>query len=136
VQDKLRVAEALEGLPVLAGALRSGQACWSVLRELTRVATSETEVEWLGAAQGWTVREVERLVSGHAPGSRPSDARGGALARHVLRFEVTGEVLASFREALSKLRRDAGEALDDDAALLLMARAVLKGPSDAGTVGL
>src|SRR5688500_3253296 len=34
VQDKLRVAEALEGLPVLAEALRSGRACWSVLREL------------------------------------------------------------------------------------------------------
>ena len=58
VQDKLRVAEALEGLPVLARALQDGQACWSVLRELTRV------------------------------------------------------VLASMREALSKLRRDAGEPLD------------------------
>ena len=61
------------------------------------------------------MREVEQLVSGHAPGSQPSDARDPSLARHVLRFEVTGEVLASFREALSKLRRDAGEALDDDA---------------------
>ena len=39
VQDKLRVAEALEALPKLARALQSGQACWSVLRELTRVAT-------------------------------------------------------------------------------------------------
>jgi hypothetical protein len=132
VQDKLRVAEALEGLPVLAEALRSGRACWSVLRELTRVATPETEDEWLAAAEGRTVREVERLVSGLAPGSQPSDARDPALARYVLRFEVTGEVLASFREALSKLRRDAGEVLDDDAALLLMARAVLQGPSDEG----
>jgi hypothetical protein len=50
----------------------------------------------------------------------------------VLRFEVSGEVLASMREALSKLRRDAGEPLDDDAALLLMARAVLEGPTDSG----
>ncbi len=132
VQDKLRVAEALEELPVLARALQTGQVCWSVLRELTRVARPETEAEWLAAAEGRTVREVERLVSGHAPGSRPSDARNAALSRHVLRFEVTGEVLASFREALSKLRRDAGEALDDDAALLLMARAVLQGPSDEG----
>ena len=30
VQDKLRVAEALEGLPVLARALQAGRACWSV----------------------------------------------------------------------------------------------------------
>lgn len=132
VQDKLRVAEALEGLPVLARALQGGTVCWSVLRELTRVATRKTESEWLAAAEGRTVREVEQLVSGHRPGNRPSDAREAALSRHVLRFEVTGEVLASFREALSKLRREAGEALDDDAALLLMARAVLEGPSDEG----
>jgi 5-methylcytosine-specific restriction endonuclease McrA len=49
-----------------------------------------------------------------------------------LRFEVTGEVLASFREALAKLRRDAGGPLDDDATLLLMARHVLGGPTDDG----
>jgi hypothetical protein len=42
VQDKLRVAEALEGLPVLARALQSGQACWSVIRELTRVMVVST----------------------------------------------------------------------------------------------
>src|SRR5262245_22711282 len=38
-QDKLRVAEALETLPMAAQALRSGAASWSSLRELTRVAT-------------------------------------------------------------------------------------------------
>jgi hypothetical protein len=132
VQDKLRVAEALEGLPVLARALQNGHACWSVLRELTRVATGETEGEWLAAAAGRTVRDVEQLVSGHVPGSRPGDPRDEAARRHVLRFEVSGEVLASIREALAKVRRDAGEPLDDDAALLLMARAVLEGPADDG----
>ena len=132
MQDKLRVAEALEGLPVLARALQDGQACWSVLRELTRVAMPETEAEWLAAAAGRTVREVEQLVSGQGLGSRPGDPCDAAVRRHVLRFEVSGEVLASVREALSKLRRDAGEPLDDDAALLLMARAVLEGPSDSG----
>jgi hypothetical protein len=132
VQDKLRVAEALEQVPVLARALQDGQACWSVLRELTRVATPETEAEWLAAAAGRTVREVEQLVSGHGPGSRPGDPCDTAARRHVLRFEVSAEVLASMREALSKLRRDAGEPLDDDAALLLMARAILEGPSDSG----
>src|SRR5688572_24575205 len=63
VQEKLRVAEALERLPVLAQALQAGQACWSVLRELTRVATAETEAEWLGAAASRTARDVEQLVS-------------------------------------------------------------------------
>jgi hypothetical protein len=46
------------------------------------------------------VREVEKMVAGLGPGSRPADERAPDIARHVLRFEVTGEVLATVREAL------------------------------------
>lgn len=137
--EKLRVAQALEGLPELAEALRSGNASWSSLRELTRVATRETERAWLAASRGKTVREVESLVSGRQPGDLPNGQKDLGARRHILRFEVSGEVLASFREALAKLRRDAGGPLDDaggplddDAALLLMARHVLAGPVDEG----
>jgi hypothetical protein len=42
-QEKLRVAEALEQLPLLAGALEQGSLHWSCARELTRVAVPETE---------------------------------------------------------------------------------------------
>jgi hypothetical protein len=62
----------------------------------------------------------------------PSAPKTAGAERHVLRFEVSGEVLATFREALTKLRRDADGSLDDDAALLLMARHVLGGPADEG----
>jgi hypothetical protein len=130
--DKLRVAAALEGLPQLAQALREGAATWSSVRELTRVATPETERAWLGAASGRTAHQVERLVSGHRTGDLPSAPKTAGAERHVLRFEVSGEVLATFREALTKLRRDANGSLDDDAALLLMARNVLGGPVDGG----
>jgi hypothetical protein len=132
VQEKLRVAEALERLPAFAEALKQGEICWSALRELTRVATAETESEWLVAAAGRTVRELEKLVSGLALGSQPGDLGDAKAVRHVLRFEVSGEVLACVREALTRIRRDAGEALDDEAALLQMARAVLEGPHDHG----
>jgi hypothetical protein len=37
LQERLRVAEALEGLPALARALSSGELSWSAVRELTRV---------------------------------------------------------------------------------------------------
>ncbi|HXK19413.1 MAG TPA: HNH endonuclease, partial [Polyangiaceae bacterium] len=131
-RDKLRVAGALQGLPQLAQALREGAATWSSVRELTRVAIPETERAWLEAASGRTAHEVERLVSGHRAGDLPSAAKTIGAERHVLRFEVSGEVLATFREALTKLRREADGALDDDAALLLMARQVLGGPVDAG----
>jgi hypothetical protein len=130
--EKLRVAEALERLPALADALRTGNASWSSLRELTRVATSETEREWLMAARGKTVREVEELVSGHRPGDLPGGPKDSSAERHVLRFEVSGDVLATFREAVAKLRQDAGGSLDDDAVLLLMARHVLAETADDG----
>jgi hypothetical protein len=130
--DKLRVAEALESLPELAESLRSGTASWSSVRELTRVATAETERIWLEQSRGRTTRDVEKLVSGHRPGSLPDEPAEPEVQRHCLRFEVSGEVLATFREALSKLHRDAGGHLDDDDALLLMARQVLGGPVDDG----
>ena len=130
--DKLRVAEALEELPELAKALREGGASWSCVRELSRVATHETERAWLQVARGRTVREVERRVSGHRRGSLPSDAICPDAEQHVLRFAVSGEVLATFREAMAQIRRAAGGPLDDDTALLLMARHVLGGPSDEG----
>jgi hypothetical protein len=52
--------------------------------------------------------------------------------RHVLSFEVSGEVLATFREAQGKIRRDAAGPLDDDDVLLLFARHVLEGPKEEG----
>jgi hypothetical protein len=104
--EKLRVAEELEKLPELAKALRVGLASWSCVRELTRAATAETENVWLAAARGRTMREVEKLVSGHRPGSLPSDPADSGVRRHVLRFEVSGEVLATFREATAQIRRN------------------------------
>jgi hypothetical protein len=129
-QEKLRVAEALEGLPGTAEELKAGTLSFSAVRELTRVAVPATEREWVRAARGRTVREVEELVSGHRAGSRPGDVPDASARRHVLRFDVSGEALASFREAMAKIRREAGEALDDDAAILLLSRTVLEGTRD------
>jgi hypothetical protein len=131
-RDKLRVAEALGTLPQLAHALRGGKLSWSCVRELTRVATPDTEHAWLERARARTVREVEKVVAGRRPGSLPNDPAEPSLQRHVLRFEVSGEVIATFREAMAKVRRDAGGPLDDDSAILLLARHVLTGPVDEG----
>src|SRR4029079_12321785 len=71
--EKLRVAEALERLPEISQALRDGAITWSAVRELTRVAIAETEGEWLSAARGRIVRDVEQLVSGPRPAHKPDD---------------------------------------------------------------
>jgi hypothetical protein len=52
--------------------------------------------------------------------------------RRALRFEVSAETLAAFREAMRVLRQKSNEPLDDDCALLLLAREVLAGPSNEG----
>ena len=112
--------------------LESGSISFSAVRELTRVAIPSTEREWLGAARGRTVRDIEQLVSGHRPGSHPDDVPDARAKRHVLRLEVSGETLATFRETMAKIRRDAGEALDDDAAVLLLCRQLLGAQRDDG----
>jgi hypothetical protein len=131
-EERLRVAEALESLPELEQSLRDGATSWSAARELTRVATSDTEHAWLEAVRGRTVRQIEEMVAGRAPGDLPRDPCKSNLERHVLRFEVRAETLAYVREALGKVRRDAGGSLDDDAALLAVARQILGGPVDQG----
>jgi len=133
VKEKLRVAQSLEQLPATSEALRAGELPWSAVRELTRVATADTERAWLDAARGLTARQVEELVSERAPGDLPSDAADPKLRRHVLRFEVAGETRALVQEAFAKLRREAGEPLDDDAALLLLARRVLATDGESKT---
>src|SRR5690606_6020140 len=46
-QEKLRVAEALETLPAMTRAIEAGALSWCAARELTRVASPETEQAWL-----------------------------------------------------------------------------------------
>jgi 5-methylcytosine-specific restriction endonuclease McrA len=131
-QEKLRVAEALEQLPMLANALASGQLSWSATRELTRVVAPETEQAWIDAAVGKSVRQLEECVADKSPGDGPDAIGSVPERRHVLRFDVSAETFALFREALQTLRHAAGQALEDDAALLALARHVLGGPKEEG----
>lgn len=123
--EKLRVAEALETLPVLRQALEQGRISWSAVRELTRVAVAATEAEWLESAAGKTLRQLEELAAGKRVGDRPCTIPDVQALRHLLRFEVSAETFALFREALAELRRRSDAAMDDDAALLELARHVL-----------
>ena len=70
IQEKLRVAEALETLPRLANALEAGALSWCAARELTRVARPDTEPAWLDAARGGAryLRDLPR--SGATPAAR------------------------------------------------------------------
>ncbi len=130
--ERLRVASCLEDLPQTAQALRSGEISFSAARELTRVATPETESKWLAGARQKTVREVERLVKGHRLGDSPEDRADPSAEQHVLRFSVSAETYATFREAVGQLRKESEIRFEDDDLLLLIARKLLGGPSDDG----
>jgi hypothetical protein len=127
-RERLRVARLLVGLPATAAAFREAEIGWSVARELTRVLIPATERVWLKAVKGKVASEVEEMVAGRSLGDLPTDPQDEKKVRHVLRVELSAESMATFREAIAKLRKDG---LDEDSAYLEMARAVLA-PSDTG----
>ncbi|HTE55019.1 MAG TPA: DUF222 domain-containing protein, partial [Kofleriaceae bacterium] len=110
-REKLRVAEAMAALPALGQALAAGVLSWSAVREISRVAAPDTCNEWIAAARGRSVREVEEMVSGRRPGSRPTNPADPAARRHVLRLEVSGDALAAFRDARQRIELDVGHTL-------------------------
>src|ERR1700710_2710596 len=77
--ERVRVALALDELPMLAEALATGEQSYSAIKELTRIATAKTQAEWLDAARGKNVRQVEELVAGRPRGGKPTHAPGPRL---------------------------------------------------------
>jgi hypothetical protein len=130
--ERIRVAEALTELPTMLEQLAQGELHWSAVRELTRVVVPETECEWLAAAAGKTVRDVENMVSGRKKGDRPGDPPEEGAKRHVLRLEISGDALAAFREARRHIELEVGHSLNDDEAIRMLAHHAMGGPRDSG----
>ena len=61
-REKVRVARALEKLPKISAAMASGSLSYSKVREITRVASAETEDYLLMIAEHGTAAQVEKLV--------------------------------------------------------------------------
>ena len=62
-REKVRVAHALPGLPLISAAFRAGRVSYSKVRAMTRVATAKNEEFLLSIARNGTANHVERLVS-------------------------------------------------------------------------
>ena len=112
-RERMRVARALTTLPETATALARGALTYSAVRELTRVATAETEAEWLARAEDLTVGEIERLVVGHEPGDLPDDPTMPDLRPRVVRLELPPEIYALWREARMVVATERGSEIDD-----------------------
>jgi hypothetical protein len=130
-RERLRVARALEELPALTAALKDGELAWSAVREITRIADEKTEDQWLEAARGRTVREVERMVAQHDKGDRPTDPPKPDQPRR-LPYEVCAATWALLQEARAALTKQRGGSVSDDDFMETLARTLLAGGSDDG----
>lgn len=61
-REKVRVAHALPTLPAIKAAFRDGKLSYSKVRAITRVATPETEHDWLQVAASATAAQVEKIM--------------------------------------------------------------------------
>src|SRR5262247_3055520 len=83
-REHVRVARALGTLPLLSQALARGELSYAKVRELTRVATPETEEQLLAVGRAGTSEHVERIVRGWRRVDRKAEARE-ARRQHVNR---------------------------------------------------
>ena len=83
-RERVRVARALETLPLFAQALGRGELSYAKVRALTRVATPETEARLMAVGHAGTAAHVERIVRGWRRLDRRAEARETAL-RHASR---------------------------------------------------
>jgi hypothetical protein len=131
--ERMRVARALVRLPATSFALANGQLTYSAVRELTRVATDETESEWLARVVDKTVHEVEEMVAGHAVGDRPDDPTHPDLRERRISMSLPPEAYALRRQARTTLADERGSEVTDADLVEAMCRAFLNpGTGEAG----
>jgi len=74
-RERVRVARALKGLPLLAEALAKGELSYAKVRALTRIATVGTEAQLLKVGRAGSAAHVERIVRGWRCVDRKAEAR-------------------------------------------------------------
>jgi hypothetical protein len=130
--ERLRVANVIVDLPAIAEALDQGELPFSAARELTRVATPDTEADWLAACAGKNLRAIEDMVAAHDPGDRPSDPPNPRPRKKKLVLELAPETYALLRQAHQVLERERGERLDEESVLAAALRGVIDGERARG----
>src|SRR5213594_3045623 len=162
-REHVRVARALGTLPRLSQALARGELSYAKVRELTRVATPETEERLLAVGRAGTAEHVERIIRGWRRVDRKAEAEEAARqharrALHVYHDEdgtvrICGRLapevgalllkaLEAARETLYQRRREQAPDADPPTmaqqqadALALLAESALHNGLDPGAPG-
>ena len=85
-REKLRVAHALDSLPVITREFAAGRLSYSKVRALTRIATAGNEAELADLAMHATAVQVERVVRGYRRAGSADDERESAERAHAERW--------------------------------------------------
>lgn len=64
-RDRVRVARALEGLPLMSAAFANGTVSYSKVRALTRIASPQNEEALMGLAVDATAAQLERIAASY-----------------------------------------------------------------------
>lgn len=110
-QELVALARRLAVLPALDAAFAAGEVGWTKLREITKVATPETDAAWAERAKTVTSRELETLVA-HTPagGAPPAPGAVDTAARRRRRLVYDLEAAdAEIVERALRMLRLAGE---------------------------
>jgi hypothetical protein len=131
------VGSALRSLKVVDHAFASGQLTWSKVALLCRVATEDTEREWVLKARDLGYRQLEWLVRSCAPGDRPPTEAAGGLPR--VKFHVQAELGALdyevWEQAKRKLAEERGTAVGDAELMTELSRMLLSTREDGSIPG-
>lgn len=85
-RERLRVARALDDLPVITRGFAAGRLSYSKVRALTRIATPENEADLAELGEHATAVQVERVVRGWRRSRNAQDERDEAERQHEGRF--------------------------------------------------
>ena len=126
--ERVRVAEALDGMPALELALDAGELSYSAVRAITRIATNRTEDEWIAACRGKNQRQIEELLAEREVGDRPDTLRKPDLRAKDRTYRgITPATEAALELARRRLQEELGERLDDNQLLAMLAERVCSG---------
>jgi hypothetical protein len=79
-----------------------------------RLRGARAEADWLEAAGGKSLREIEAMVSGHRPGDLPADPTEPQLHRRMITLEVSPETYDIWRRLHALAAEEHGQRLSDD----------------------
>jgi hypothetical protein len=124
-RERLRVARAITAMPLIANELSRGAISYSHVRELSRVATPETEDAWIAAIGDMTAGQVQELVAGHEYGDLPTDPVRPDLRPRMVRLELRPESYAMWREVRKAIAEERGGEVSDADVIETLARTYL-----------